>query len=237
MPQKFYLTILLLIVSIVFLGCTPSSYNLRFKTNSGLTTHEDSVRVGLAKEDIDNLIYYPQDQDTLINFDEYDDEEEENGISENELNISEILNRLNSPIDPADSTISYSSQRDRILIEIIKYMDTPYKFGGNSKTGIDCSAFTQNVFSCLGINLFRSAREQYTQGIFIKEKNDLAFGDLVFFNTRRRVKPGHVGIYLGDNLFAHASSKKGVIISSMEHSYYSKRYMGGRRIDEVFSQN
>ena len=64
------------------------------------------------------------------------------------------------------------------------------------------------------------------------DRTELKFGDLVFFNTRRRVKPGHVGIYIGDNLFAHASSKLGVTISSLEHDYYNKRYMGARRIDE-----
>ena len=66
----------------------------------------------------------------------------------------------------------------------------------------------------------------------IDKKIELKFGDLVFFDTRRTVKPGHVGIYLGDNLFAHASSSKGVTISSITSSYYSGRYMGGRRISK-----
>jgi cell wall-associated NlpC family hydrolase len=56
---------------------------------------------------------------------------------------------------------------------------------------------------------------------------------LVFFNTRRRVKPGHVGIYIGDNLFAHASSKSGVTVSSLDYDYYSNRYMGARRVDST----
>ncbi len=96
---------------------------------------------------------------------------------------------------------------------------------------IDCSAFTQTIYkNTLAINLERSARLQYKQGIEISEIENLKFGDLVFFNTRTRVRPGHVGIYIGENLFAHASSKKGVTISSLDHSYYVKRYMGGRRI-------
>ncbi|MCJ7552912.1 MAG: C40 family peptidase, partial [Ignavibacteriaceae bacterium] len=81
------------------------------------------------------------------------------------------------------------------------------------------------------ININRSAREQYIQGEVITEKSELKFGDLVFFNTRRRVRPGHVGIYIGDNLFAHASTKHGVTVSSLDHNYYSARYMGARRID------
>jgi cell wall-associated NlpC family hydrolase len=67
----------------------------------------------------------------------------------------------------------------------------------------------------------------------INDRSDLKFGDLVFFNTRRRVRPGHVGIYIGDNLFAHASSKLGVTISSLDYDYYSKRYMGARRVDST----
>ena len=65
----------------------------------------------------------------------------------------------------------------------------------------------------------------------VAKEEDLQFGDLVFFDTRINVKPGHVGIYLGDNLFAHASSKKGVTISSLNHSYYQSRFMGGRRVE------
>lgn len=119
-------------------------------------------------------------------------------------------------------------------MEIIKYMNTPYKYGGNSLNGIDCSAFTQSVYqSSWMITLNRSARDQYQQGTVIENREDLKFGDLIFFNTRRRVRPGHVGIYIGENLFAHASSTLGVTISSLEHNYYNKRYMGARRIEEA----
>jgi cell wall-associated NlpC family hydrolase len=132
----------------------------------------------------------------------------------------------------------YTTLKEEMLMEIIKYLDTPYKYGGNSFDGIDCSAFTQNIFkSVLSIRLERSARLQYRQGIKVSDKNQLKFGDLVFFNTRKRVKPGHVGIYIQDNLFVHASSKRGVTISSLEHNYYSKRFMGARRFDPLQSGN
>ncbi len=117
-------------------------------------------------------------------------------------------------------------------MEIIRYLNTPYKYGGTTKKGIDCSAFTQAVFDhAVDFQLLRTARGQYTQGIEIDNKDNLKFGDLVFFNTRRRVKPGHVGIYIGDDLFAHASSKNGVIVSSLDHTYYANRFMGGRRME------
>jgi len=125
-----------------------------------------------------------------------------------------------------------STTKEKVLMEIIKYLDTPYRYGGNSKDGIDCSAFTQTIYkNTLTFNLERSARLQYKQGIEISDKEDLKFGDLVFFNTRRNVRPGHVGIFIGEDLFAHASSKKGVTISSLDHSYYKKRFMGGRRME------
>jgi cell wall-associated NlpC family hydrolase len=125
--------------------------------------------------------------------------------------------------------------RESMLMEIVKYMNTPYKFGGNSKEGIDCSAFTQTVYGSCSLQLLRSAREQYTQGAPVENKEELKFGDLVFFNTRKNVKPGHVGIYIGDNLFVHASSKHGVIVTPLTHDYYSKRYMVARRIEHSLS--
>jgi cell wall-associated NlpC family hydrolase len=124
-----------------------------------------------------------------------------------------------------------STAKEKMLIEIVKYMNTPYKFGGNTKAGIDCSAFTRTVYSSCSIQLLRSAREQFTQGIAINDKDNLRFGDLVFFNTRKTVKPGHVGIYIGDNLFVHASSSNGVIVTPLDSDYYSDRFMGARRID------
>lgn len=149
------------------------------------------------------------------------------------VELSGIIGDDSSGNDIPTSSL-HDTPRERMLMEIIKYLDTPYKYGGNSKAGIDCSALTQNLYrDVLSIDLLRSARLQFTQGQSITDKQDLQFGDLVFFNTRQRVRPGHVGIYIGDNLFAHASTAKGVTISSMDLDYYSQRFMGGRRIDST----
>jgi cell wall-associated NlpC family hydrolase len=119
-----------------------------------------------------------------------------------------------------------------MLMEIIKYLNTPYKYGGNTKDGIDCSAFTQILYrDVFHVGLERSARLQYNQGSVVSSGDQLRFGDLVFFNTRKRVKPGHVGIYIGDDLFAHASSAKGVTISSIDYDYYARTFMGARRFE------
>jgi len=151
---------------------------------------------------------------------------------EPDVELTGILSDYSSGTVNNSTTSLRDTPRERMLMEIIKYLDTPYKYGGNSKDGIDCSAFTQNLYrDILSINLLRSARLQFTQGQSVSNKQDLQFGDLVFFNTRQRVRPGHVGIYIGDKLFAHASTAKGVTISSMDLDYYSQRFMGGRRID------
>ena len=228
----------IILFSIMYLGCTPSSYSLRYKNSDGVKTYDDSLKTGLIKDDSDDLLYYSQVQDTSSDFQSWEDEVEENSIDEPAIDISEVLRKIKTSADPPDSGFTNTTPKERMLMEIIKYINTPYKYGGNSQDGIDCSAFTQNVFSSgLDILLLRSAREQFTQGYPIRNKEDLTFGDLVFFNTRRAVRPGHVGIYIGDKLFAHASSSKGVIVSSLEHKYYSKKYMGGRRINDIFSNN
>jgi lipoprotein Spr len=124
-------------------------------------------------------------------------------------------------------------EKEVLLNNIMDWLGTRYHFGGTSQSGIDCSAFTRQVYASSGsVELPRSASEQSTIGVPIKKMSDLQFGDLVFFNTRRRVLVSHVGIYLGDNLFAHASSRFGVTVSSLESTYYNKRFLGGSRLDE-----
>ncbi len=227
----------IILFSILYLGCTSSSYTLRYKNNVGIETYEDSLKAGIIRENIDDLLYYSQVQDTTTEFQDWEDDEE-NSEDAAAVDISSVLKRIKSSSDVSDSGFANTTPKERMLMEIIKYINTPYKYGGNSQNGIDCSAFTQNVFSSsLDIMLNRSARQQFTQGFPVDNRENLTFGDLVFFNTRRAVRPGHVGIYIGDNLFAHASSSKGVIVSSLNHKYYSKRYMGGRRINEIFSSN
>jgi cell wall-associated NlpC family hydrolase len=152
---------------------------------------------------------------------------------EPDIDISKVLNTDTQTGHYDLPGFDYSTIREQMLMEIIKYLGTPYKYGGNSKDGIDCSAFTQMLYrDVFNIDLQRSARLQFTQGREVSDKDDLQFGDLVFFNTRKRVRPGHVGIYIGENLFAHASSTKGVTVSSINYDYYSRTYMGARRLDK-----
>lgn len=127
-------------------------------------------------------------------------------------------------------TLASGISKKKIMEVILNWLGTPYYFGGTSDRGIDCSAFTRQIFfSAANILLPRTAREQINIGIPVK-RDKLEFGDLVFFHTRRHAYVSHVGIYLGDNLFAHSSSRYGVTVSSLDSKYYSSRYIGARRI-------
>ncbi|MGG0825099.1 C40 family peptidase [Paenibacillus turicensis] len=107
-------------------------------------------------------------------------------------------------------------------------LGSKYVSGGTSTAGFDCSGFTQFVFKKLGIKLPHQSGSQYKMGTAV-EKADLIEGDLVFFNTSGK-GISHVGVYVGEGKFAHASSSKGVIISKLSESYYVKRYVGAKRI-------
>ena len=109
-----------------------------------------------------------------------------------------------------------------------QWQGTPYKLGGNTLNGIDCSAFVQKTFSDkFDIALPRTTLAQTSQGIQIP-KNNLQPGDLVFFKTNWRGGSGlHVGIY---NQFIHASTSKGVITSSLDEKYWKQRFYQARRL-------
>lgn len=119
--------------------------------------------------------------------------------------------------------------KDKLILFAKKFINIPYRFGGTSIFGIDCSGYVQKVYSMIGINLPRSAREQFREGQPVN-KGELSIGDLVFFRTYAPF-PSHVGIYLGDNLFIHASSKeKKVTIDSITEPFYIKRFIGAKRV-------
>lgn len=111
------------------------------------------------------------------------------------------------------------------------YLGQPYKGMSKYEAGVDCSHFVLTVFKKFdNIILPRMAADQFKEGKEIQYKN-LSYGDLVFFKTEPR-KISHVGIYVGDRRFIHASSSNGVIISGLGEKYWADRYAGARRILE-----
>ena len=115
------------------------------------------------------------------------------------------------------------------------WIGTPYRFGGTSRKGIDCSAFTKQLYSdVFNLNILRNSRDIFSM-VNPVSKDDLKEGDLVFFKIHSR-SISHIGIYLGNNRFAHASSR-GVAISSLDDAYYSRYfYKGGRMLESFKSE-
>jgi lipoprotein Spr len=119
-----------------------------------------------------------------------------------------------------------------LLKKIDEWIGTPYVYGGSSKNGVDCSYFALDVMKgTFNIKLNRTAAEQYAQSKRINW-DELKEGDLIFFKTEGPNKVSHVGIYLTNNKFVHASSRKGVTISDLSEPFYQRTLFSMGRIDE-----
>jgi cell wall-associated NlpC family hydrolase len=136
--------------------------------------------------------------------------------------------------DAPEARKADESIKDRLLRVARRMLAVPYRFGGTTLWGLDCSGFVQKTFAFLNLDLPRSAREQFREGAKVA-KADLSPGDLVFFRTYAEY-PSHVGIYLGDNRFVHASSRERMVtVESLDTPYYVKRYIGAKRM--LFEEN
>jgi len=195
-------------LNISLIGCS---------TTSRLTsTHRSAVIDTLAQEEADTL-------------DSENEAESDDEIDTDESTVDQTESvDIPTPISPS-LEINPAINRHKVLTDIMGLMGTRYRRSGSDSNGFDCSGFSSKIFTnVLGITLPRSCREQYKTGIPIV-RDSLKFGDLIFFKTKKK-RPSHVGIYVGDGLFAHASLSLGVTISLIENKYYRKRYIGARRI-------
>lgn len=129
-----------------------------------------------------------------------------------------------------DTYVASGSGSD-VVSYAMQYLGTPYAYGGTGSGGFDCSGFTMHVFANFGVSLAHGATPQLNNGYSVS-MSELQPGDLVFFfgtyNTSSAAS--HVGIYIGGGQFIHASSSRGVIISSLSESYYANRYLAARRV-------
>jgi len=126
--------------------------------------------------------------------------------------------------------LSYSAEDNMQLYEAINsWLGVPYKYGGTDRNGIDCSAFVGAIYKQVyGISLNRTANDM-TRDVTFVSKAQLREGDLVFF-TNSKGKVSHVGIYLKEGLFAHASTSNGVSVSRLDDTYWTKHFYKGGRI-------
>jgi len=138
------------------------------------------------------------------------------------------------PVEPASGRWKNPEERNLFIRVVKTFMGVPYRLGGSSLKGIDCSAFVKKIYEIFNIQLPRTTWEQLRIGKRIG-KGDLEEGDLVFFKVpTRRASNRHVGIYIGNNEFVHASSRnREVRVDSLEAPYFSKRFINGVRVREL----
>ncbi len=162
-------------------------------------------------------------------------------INKDLLNEQELTNTLaeltdlesDQPVDLA-KTLEANQPISSLKKSAYSFLGARYSFGGSSRSALDCSSFTQQVFREQSVKLPRTAREQFNVGNEVM-RGDLKKGDLVFFQTYARF-PSHVGIYLGNRKMIHASSREHrVVISTMDTPYYLSRYLGARRMTDTAS--
>lgn len=130
---------------------------------------------------------------------------------------------------PTLPTATEAATSNDLVSTAKKYLGTPYKWGGTTTSGFDCSGYVQFVFAKNGVNLPRTTGQQMATGSAVSKSN-LQVGDLVFFNTSGK-GVSHVGIFIGSNNFIHASTSKGVMVSSINDPYYwGSKYIGAKRV-------
>ncbi|ADO47789.1 bifunctional murein DD-endopeptidase/murein LD-carboxypeptidase [[Enterobacter] lignolyticus] len=135
---------------------------------------------------------------------------------------------LQASQDEFESMVRNLDVKSRLMEQYASWKGVRYRLGGDTRRGIDCSAFVQRTFrDQFGMELPRSTSEQQEMGRSIK-RTQLRTGDLVLFRAGSTGR--HVGIYIGNNQFVHASTSSGVTISSMDEPYWNKRYNEARRV-------
>ena len=160
-------------------------------------------------------------------------DEEEEDITEN-IDLSELEKEKR---ENEELLGKWSSPDERkLFIKVATgFLGAPYRFGGSTLKGIDCSAYVRKMYEFFDITLPRTAREQSIVGVSV-EREELEEGDLVFFRTHRPI--GHVGIYIGNNKFVHASYKSKVVrIDSLDMPYFQKRFRRAVRVKGLDNNN
>ena len=213
-----------------------------YLVKSGDTLSELSVRMGVSVEEIKQLnhlqshrlqigqkLFFKNPVSSL-------EDEEEMGDGDQEVEVP----TANGGEEPraSESLEKWTNSEERnLFVRVAKtFLGVPYRWGGATMRGIDCSAFVKKVYEIFGVALPRTAREQSCVGRPIG-KDELEEGDLVFFQTQR-ARRTHVGIYIGNGEFVHASSwNKEVKVDHLDKPYFHQRFLRGVRVREVSSES
>lgn len=131
------------------------------------------------------------------------------------------------PLTPAVLSTKVTGKARNVLLAAYQQQGVPYRFGGTSSQGFDCSGLVWYAYGQQGIKVPRTADVQYKTGKFVPQPA-LQPGDIVFFSTYEP-GPSHCGIYSGDGQFIHASSSRGVMVSRLDEDYWRVRYLGAKR--------
>jgi cell wall-associated NlpC family hydrolase len=181
--------------------------------------HTSSIKIG-------QILFLPKGKTRL------DDEAEELGDEEEMFGPSQREEEKGESVASTALGKWKNPEERSLLVRVVRtFLGVPYKLGGSTLRGIDCSAFVKKIYEIFNIQLPRTTREQFSIGKKV-EKNELEEGDLVFF--RERGNRAHVGIYVGDNQFVHASSySREVKMDYLDTPYYSQRFLKGVRVKEL----
>jgi peptidoglycan DL-endopeptidase LytE len=196
----------------------------RLKIGQRLALSKPAARKEVAKaEELETV-----DMAALAEGDDLEEDEaglpdENRATTETDKDISaDQLGKWNSP-----------DERKLFVRVAMGFLGAPYRLGGSSVRGLDCSAFVKKIYEFFNVSLPRTAHEQSRVGKRVA-RNDLEEGDLVFFNTRRRAL-GHVGIYIGNNEFVHAASgrSRAVKVDTLDKPYYDKHFVKAVRLKSL----
>ncbi len=211
---------LLFFIFMIMVGCVPNYY----VQNKKVTSSNVSEAVVKSKTYRDN--HYKIKKEEFIPYKPIE-VIEDTSLANKTLEENATLNLKNR------EAATLKVKAGQILSTAKTYLGTPYRYGGTTRSGIDCSAFVQKSFGPHDIVLPRVSREQVKEGRYVS-KSQLKEGDLVFFATQGGGRVSHVGIIVEPNgsnsSFIHASSSKGVMVSKLSDTYWSKRYLQARRV-------
>jgi len=233
----------LIVSPILFTGCMQEKIaNISPpKPNQDNLAIYSKQQTKLSSNTANDTIYSTSSETNLTNYNEYYDllvvDENDTAIIDQLLKLHEefALNKSNLKENSFEAQSSWQeiTKEEEIIATAMAYLDTKYLWAANGPNAFDCSGFTRYVFKENGITLPRYSGHQAKVGIKVSF-DELQKGDLVFFDTEKKYtkRVNHVGIYIGDNKFIHASSaKKKVIITSFKKKhFYKNRFLWGRRI-------